>query len=102
MQESQGATPFVSPAELQVSLQDLENRLTRRVEQMMDRGASSLTPAANAQPGPALIPPSGFEIVAGVPMPPVAYLLILINVVLLVFALTLGWRWWRQNARDEG
>ena len=102
VQESQGPTPFVSPAELQVSLQDLENRLTRRVEQMLDRGGSSLTPAANAQPGPALIPPGGFEFVAGVPMPPVAYLLILINVVLLVFALTLGWRWWRQNARGEG
>ena len=102
VQESQGTTPFVSPAELQVSLQDLENRLTRRVEQLMDRGGSSLTPKANAQPGPALVPPSGFEFVAGVPMPPVAYLLILINVVLLVFALTLGWRWWRQNAKGEG
>ena len=102
VQESQGVTPFVSPAELQVSLQDLENRLTRRVEQMMGRGESSPTPGANAQPGPALIPPSGFEFVAGVPMPPVAYLLVLINVVLLVFGLTLGWRWWRQNAKGEG
>ena len=101
VQESQGPTPFVSPAELQVSMQDLENRLTRRVEQMLDRGGPPLTPEANAQPSPALIPPSGFEFVAGVPMPPVAYLLILINVVLLVFALTLGWRWWRQNARGE-
>ena len=102
VQESLGPTPFVSPADLRVSLQDLENRLTRRVEQMLDRGGSSLTPEVNAQPSPALIPPSGFEFVAGVPMPPVAYLLILINVVLLVFALTLGWRWWRQNARGEG
>ena len=102
VQESQGVTPFVSPADLQVSLQDLENRLTRRVEQMMGRGESSPTPGANAQPGPALIPPSGFEFVAGVPMPPVAYLLVLINVVLLVFGLTLGWRWWRQNAKGEG
>jgi predicted negative regulator of RcsB-dependent stress response len=34
-------------------------------------------------------------------MPRVAYLLTLINVVLLVFGLTLGWRWWRQNAKGE-
>lgn len=102
VQESQGAAPFVSPAELQVSLQDLEHRLTQRVEQMMNPEGSSLTPEAKAQPGPALTPPSGFEFVAGVPMPPVAYLLMLINVVLLVFGLTLGWRWWRQNARGEG
>lgn len=102
VQESRGAAPFVSPAELQVSLQDLENRLTQRVEQMMNPEGSSLTPEAKAQPSPALTPPSGFEFVASVPMPPVAYLLILINVVLLVFGLTLGWRWWRQNARGEG
>ena len=102
VQKSQGATPFVSPAELQVSLRDLENRLTQRVEQMMNPEGSSLTPEAEAQPGPALTPPSGFEFVAGVPMPPVAYLLLLINVVLLVFGLTLGWRWWRQNAKGEG
>ena len=102
VQESQGTAAFVSPAELRVSLQDLENRLTQRVEQMMNPEGSSLAPEARAQPGPALAPPGGFEFVAGVPMPPVAYLLMLINVVLLVFGLTLGWRWWRQNARGEG
>ncbi len=99
-QEPQGAAPFVSPTELQVSLQDLENRLTRRVEQMMDRGRASLPPGPNAQPSPTSMPPGGLEFVAGVPMPPVAYLL-LINVVLLVFGLTLGWRWWKQNAKGE-
>lgn len=102
VQEPQGMTPFVSPTELQVSLQDLENRLTQRVEQMMVRGGAPLSPTSTAQPDPAAMPSGGgIEFVAGVPMPPVAYLLTLINVVLLVFGLTLGWRWWRQNAKGE-
>ena len=101
VQESQGTTPFVSSTELQVSLQDLENRLTQRVEQMMDRGGTPLSPTSTAQPDPAAMPSGGIEFAAGVPMPPVAYLLTLINVVLLVFGLTLGWRWWRQNAKGE-
>ena len=97
VQEPQGTAPFVSPVELQVSLQDLENRLTRRVEQMVTQGG----PPAPAQPSSALMPPGGFEFIAGIPIPPVAYLLTLINVVLLVFGLTLGWRWWKQNAKGE-
>ena len=101
VQESQGPTPFVSPTELQVSLQDLETRLTQRVEQMMARGGAPRSPEPAGQPRPAPVPPGGLEFVAGVPMPPVAYLLTLINVVLLVFGLTLGWRWWRQNAKGE-
>lgn len=103
IQEPQGTTtPFVSPTELQVSLQDLENRLTQRVEQMMARGGTPLSPTSTAQPDPAAMPSGGgIEFVAGVPMPPVAYLLTLVNVVLLVFGLTLGWRWWRQNAKGE-
>ena len=101
VQEPQGMTPFVSPTELQVSLQDLENRLTQRVEQLMARGGTPLSPTSTAQPGPAAMPSGGLEFVAGVPMPPVAYLLTLINVVLLVFGLTLGWRWWRQNTKGE-
>lgn len=102
VQEPQGMTPFVSPTELQVSLQDLENRLTRRVEQMVARGETPLSPTSSAQPDPAAMPSGGgIEFVAGIPMPPVAYLLTLINVVLLVFGLTLGWRWWRQNAKDK-
>ena len=100
VQEPQGTAPFVSPVELQVSLQDLENRLTRRVEQMV-QGGPPPSPQPSAQPGPALMPPGSFEFIAGIPIPPVAYLLTLINVVLLVFGLTLGWRWWRQNAKGE-
>lgn len=100
VQEPQGTAPFVSPVELQVSLQDLENRLTRRVEQMV-QGGPSPSPQPSAQPSPALMPPGSFEFIAGIPIPPVAYLLTLINVVLLVFGLTLGWRWWRQNAKGE-
>lgn len=101
VQEPQGTTPFVSPTELQVSLQNLENRLTQRVEQMMARGATPLSPTSTVPPDPAAMPSGGIEFVTGVPMPPVAYLLTLINVVLLVFGLTLGWRWWRQNAKGE-
>jgi Tfp pilus assembly protein FimV len=100
-QAPQGATPVVSPTELQVSLQELENRLTQRVERMMARGGAQSLPEPTAQPSPTRMPPAGLGLIAGIPMPPVAYLLILINVVLLVFALTLGWRWWRQNARGE-
>ncbi len=100
VQEPQGTAPFVSPMELQVSLQDLENRLTRRVEQMVQGGPPS-SPGPPVQPSPALIPPGSFEFIAGIPIPPVAYLLTLINVVLLVFGLTLGWRWWKQNAKGE-
>lgn len=100
VQEPQGTAPFVSPVELQVSLQDLENRLTRRVEQMVQGGLPP-SPEPSAQPSPALMPTGNFEFIAGVPIPPVAYLLTLINVVLLVFGLTLGWRWWRQNAKGE-
>ena len=100
VQEPQGTAPFVSPVELQVSLQDLENRLTRRVEQMV-QGGPPPPPQSSAQPSPALMPTGNFEFIAGVPIPPVAYLLTLINVVLLVFGLTLGWRWWRQNAKGE-
>ena len=100
VQELQGTVPFVSPVELQVSLQDLENRLTRRVEQMV-QGGSPPSPEPPAQPSPALMPPGSFEFIAGIPIPPVAYLLTLINVVLLVFGLTLGWRWWKQNAKGE-
>lgn len=101
VQESQGPTLFVSSTELQVSLQDLEDRLTQRVEQMMARGGTPLSPEPAAPPRPTAMPSGGIEFVAGVPMPPVAYLLTLINVVLLVFGLTLGWRWWRQNAKGE-
>lgn len=101
VQEPQGTTPFVSSTELRVSLQDLENRLTQRVEQMMAREGTPLSPTSTTQPSPAVTPSGGIEYVAGVPMPPVAYLLTLINVVLLVFGLTLGWRWWRQNAKGE-
>ena len=101
VQEPQGAAPFVNSTELRVSLQDLESRLTQRVEQMMARGGMSLSPEPAAQPSPAPMPSGGLEFVAGVPMPPVAYLLTLINVVLLVFGLILGWRWWKQNARGE-
>ena len=100
VQEPQGTAPFVSPVELQVSLQDLENRLTRRVEQMVQRGPSP-SPEPVAQPSPVLVPPGNIGSIAGMPIPPVAYLLTLINVVLLVFGLTLGWRWWRQNAKGE-
>ena len=100
VQEPQGTAPFVSPVELQVSLQDLEDRLTRRVEQMVQRGPSP-APEPIAQPSPALMPPGNFGVITGIPIPPVAYLLTLINVVLLVFGLTLGWRWWRQNAKGE-
>ena len=101
VQEPQGAAPFVSPTDLQVSLQDLETRLTQRVEQLMSRGGAPPSQVPAGQPRPAPMPPGGLEFVAGVPMPPVAYLLTLINVVLLVFGLTLGWRWWRQNAKGE-
>lgn len=101
VQEPLGTAPFVSPMELQVSLQDLENRLTQRVEQMMTRVGSLPSPEPPAQPSPASTPPGNIEFVAGLPMPPVAYLLTLINVVLLVFGLTLGWRWWKQNAKGE-
>ena len=102
VQESQGTAAFVSPTELQISLQDLENRLTRRVAQMMEREGSSLPSGPPAQPNPVPMPPgSDFEFAAGVAMPPVTYLLVLINLVLLVFGLTLGWRWWRQNTRGE-
>ena len=100
VQEPQGTAPFVSPVELQVSLQDLENRLTRRVEQMVQGGLPP-PPEPSARPSPALMPTGNFESIAGIPVPPVAYLLTLINVVLLVFGLTLGWRWWRQNAKGE-
>ena len=102
VQESQGTAPFVSPTELQVSLQDLENRLTRRVEQMMGREGTSLPPGPSAQPNRVPVPPGGgFEFAAGIAMPPVTYLLVLINAALLVFGLTLGWRWWKQNTRGE-
>ena len=100
VQEPQGTAPFVSPMELQVSLQDLENRLTRRVEQMV-QGGPPPSPASPAQPSPALMPPGRVEFIAGIPIPPVAYLLTLINVVLLVFGLTLGWHWWKQNTKGE-
>jgi pilus assembly protein FimV len=101
VQEPRGTAPFVSPMELQVSLQDLESRLTRRVEQMVTQGGAPPSPEPSAQPSPAPMPPGSFEFIAGIQMPPVAYLLTLINVVLLVFGLTLGWRWWRQNAKGE-
>ena len=100
VQEPQGTAPFVSPMDLQASLQDLENRLTRRVEQMV-QGGPPASPQPPAQSSPALMPPGNLEFIAGIPMPPVAYLLTLINMVLLVFSLTLGWRWWRQNAKGE-
>ena len=101
VQETQGTTSFVSPTELQISLQNLESRLTQRVEQMMTRGGAQLSPGPTAQPSPALLPTGSLEFVTGLPMPSVAYLLILINVILLVFGLTLGWRWWRQKAKGE-
>ena len=101
VQEPQRTTPFVSSTDLQVSLQDLENRLTRRVEQMMDQAGVPRAQKPSAQPNPTPLSPDGIEFVAGLPMPPVAYLLTLINVVLLVFGLTLGWRWWKHNAKGE-
>ena len=101
VQEHQGTAPFVNSTELQVSLQDLESRLTQRVEQMIARAGVPPSQEPPAQPGPAPLPTDSIEFVAGLPMPPVAYLLTLINVVLLVFGLTLGWRWWKQNAKGE-
>lgn len=101
VQEVQDGASFVSPTELHVSLQDLENRLTQRVEQIVAQGGTQVSPEPPAQPGPTSLPPAGLQFVAGIQMPPVAYLLVLINVILLVFSLTLGWRWWRQSARGE-
>ena len=99
VQEMQEGPSFVSPTELHVSLQDLENRLTQRVEQIVARGGMQVSPEPAAQPRPTSLPPAGLEFIAGIQMPPVAYLLVLINVILLVFSLTLGWRWWRQSSR---
>ena len=101
VQEHQGTAPFVNSTELRVSLQDLESRLTQRVEQMIARAGAPPSQESPAQPGPVPLPSDSIEFVAGLPMPPVAYLLTLINVVLLVFGLTLGWRWWKQNAKGE-
>ena len=101
VQEMQNGPTFVSPTELQVSLQDLENRLTQRVEQIVSRGEMQVSPEPAAQARPTSLPPAGLEFMAGIQMPPVAYLLVLINVILLVFSLTLGWRWWRQRSRGE-
>ena len=98
VQEVQDRSSFVSPTELHVSLQDLENRLTQRVEQILARGRTQVSPEPTAQPRPTSIPPAGLEFIAGIRMPPVAYLLVLINVILLVISLTLGWRWWRQSS----
>ena len=101
VQELQDRPSFVSPTELHVSLQDLENRLTQRVEQIVSRGGMQVSPEPAAQPRPTSLPPAGLELIAGIQMPPVAYLLVLINLVLLMFSLTLGWRWWRQRSRGE-
>ena len=101
VQELQDTPSFVSPTELQVSLQDLENRLTQRVEQIVSRGGMQVSPEPAEQPRPTPLTPAGLEFIAGIQMPPVAYLLVLINVILLVFSLTLGWRWWRQRSRGE-
>ena len=101
VQEMQDGSSFVSPTELHVSLQDLESRLTQRVEQIVARGGTQVSPEPSAQPQPTPLPPAGLEFIAGIQMPPVAYLLVLINVILLVFSLTLGWRWWRQSSRGE-
>ena len=101
VQEMQNGPSFVSPTELQVSLQDLESRLTQRVEQIVARGDMQVSPEQGAQPRRTSLPPAGLEFIAGFQVPPVAYLLVLINVILLVFSLTLGWRWWRQNSRGE-
>ena len=102
VQEPRETAPLVNSVELQISLQDLESRLTRRVEQMVAQASAPPSQEPSAQPpSPAPLPPSNIEFVAGLPIPPVAYLLTLINVVLLVFGLTLGWRWWRHNAKGE-
>lgn len=101
VQEIQDGASFVSPTELHVSLQDLENRLTQRVEQIVAQGGAQVSPESAAQPPPTSLPPAGVQFVAGIQMPPVAYLLVIINVILLVFSLTLGWRWWRQSSRGE-
>ena len=99
VQEIQDGASFVSPTELHVSLQDLENRLTKRVEQIVARGGMQVSPEPPSQPRPISLPPAGLPFVAGIRMPPVAYLLVLVNVILLVSSLTLGWRWWRQRSR---
>ena len=97
VQELPNGDPFVSPAELQVSLQNLENRLTQRVERIVSQGDIQASPEPATRTRPASPPPAGQEFIAGIQMPPVAYLLVIINVILLVFSLSLGWRWWRQR-----
>lgn len=97
VQELQNGDPFVSPAELQVSLQNLENRLTQRVERIVSQGGIQASPEPAVRTRPLSPPPAGQEFIAGIQMPPVAYLLVIINVILLVFSLSLGWRWWRQR-----
>ena len=98
VQEIQNGSSFVSPTELHVSLQDLENRLTQRVEQIVARRGMQVAPERPEQRQTSL-PPPGLEFIAGIQMPPAAYLLVLINVILLVFSLSLGWHWWRQSSR---
>lgn len=99
VQEMRDGSSFVSPTELHVSLQDLENRLTQRVEQIVARGGMQVTPERPGEQQTSM-PPAGLEFIAGIQMPPVAYLLVIVNVVLLVFSLSLGWRWWRQSSRS--
>ena len=101
VQDIQGGASFVSPTELHVTLQDLENRLTQRVEQIVARGGMQVSQEPSARPKPISMPPAGLQFVAGIHMPPVAYVLVLVNVILLAFSLILGWRWWRQRSRGE-
>ena len=101
VQNIQDGASFVSPTELHVTLQDLENRLTQRVEQIVARGGMQVSQEPSARPNPISMPPAGLQFVAGIRMPPVAYVLVLVNVILLAFSLILGWRWWRQRSRSE-
>ncbi len=95
----QNPVGFVSSTELQMALQRLEERLMQRFQQTLVQAQAAPQPARSASvrvssPSRATSPS---EASLQQILPATPYILILENALLLLFAITLAWRWYRRS-----
>jgi hypothetical protein len=104
VQEAKLPTALVNAAELQASIQSLEERLTQRLQHML---AQTPEPVRIGQRPLQQTPVSPQAPVAAAAAQPVwlllvPYLLVLTNALLLLLVGALIWFWWRRRDRVEG